>query len=75
MVFKKRLFIYFRERERQHEWEGQRERKRESQADFMLSTEVDTGLDFRILRSGPEPKLRVRRLTNYATQASLLLNA
>ena len=46
------LFERERQREREHEWgEGQRERNRESQADSMLSTEPDTGLEPTILRS------------------------
>ena len=35
---------------RSHEWEGQRKSERESQADAVLSTELDVGLD----RNDPE---------------------
>ena len=41
------LFIFLREgmREREREIETERQRQRESQADSMLSTEPETGLD------------------------------
>ena len=63
------LFMLERERQRQCEWgEGQRERERESQAACLLSTEPDSRLHPRILRSRPEPKSRVGQLTHCATQ-------
>ena len=46
-----------------------RGRRRESQADTPLSAEPDWGLDPMTLRSRPEPKSGVRRLTDWATQA------
>ena len=68
------LFTYFeREREReitQHK-QGRgkgRGRGRESQAGSTLSEEPDTDLDPTTMRSWPEPKPRVRRLTDWATQ-------
>jgi len=71
-IFFKDVFIS----EREHELEGQRqgekgERERETQADAVLSAEPDAGLDLTTLRSGPEPKLRVGRLTDCATQVPL----
>ena len=42
---------------------GQKESKRESQADSPLNREPDAGLDLTTLRWWPEPKSRVRRLT------------
>jgi len=48
---------------------GRAEGERESQADSTLNTEPDAGLDPGILRSLPEPKPRIRLLTNCATQA------
>ena len=45
---------------------------RESQADSALSLESDAGLDTTTLRSWPEPKPRVRHLTDGATQVPLL---
>ena len=62
-------FIYlFWEREKEAEWEGERE----AQAGSMLSAQSPTrGSISRTVRSGPEPKSRVRRLTDWATQAPL----
>lgn len=57
------IIIFFKERE-SASWEGQREKGRESQADSMPSTEPNAELDLTTLRSGPEPKSRVRRLTD-----------
>ena len=51
--------------------EEQRVRGRESQADSTLSMEPNAGLDI-TLKSGPEPKPRVRGLTDYATQVPLI---
>ena len=63
------MFIYvFFERESLSGGGAEREKERESQAGYTLSTEPNTGLDFTTLRSWPEPKSRVRRLTNWATQ-------
>ena len=62
-------FIYFeRERERKCEQGRGRERGRErqSQADCNVSV---SGLNSQTARSWPEPKQRVRLLTNWATQA------
>jgi len=41
---------------------GSRGRGRESQADFALSAEPDTGLDLMTLRSQPEPKTKCQTL-------------
>ena len=48
--------------------EAEEEGGRETQADSALSTEPDVGLDLMTPRSLPEPKPRVGRLTNCATQ-------
>ena len=48
---------------------GKREGERESPVDSLLSEEPDVGLDPTILRSWPEPKSRVKCLTNWANQA------
>ena len=52
-------------------------RERGSSSRFLMSTETDTGLDPRTLRSWPELKSRVRHLTNWAppgaSNASLLI--
>lgn len=52
-------------------WEGVecRGRERESYTGSTPNMELDVGLDLTTLRSWPEPKLRVRPLTNWATQA------
>lgn len=55
------LFIYIFVRERGREQasmagKAEGEEERESQADSMLSTEPDLGLDLTTLRSRPEPK-------------------
>ena len=66
-----------REWERERAWacawveggaEGEGEVVRESQADSLLSTEPDAGLNLTTLRSWPELKSTVRRLTGWATQ-------
>ena len=44
------------------------EGERESQADSLLSTELDVGLHLMTLRSQPELKPRVHRLTDCAAQ-------
>ena len=60
-----------RETEREKEVEGQRERK--SQAGFTLSVQSPTrGSNPWTVRSWPEPKSRVRHLTDWATQAPQL---
>lgn len=64
MLFCKDFSKFVLERERKLEQERQREREKDSQADSMLSTELETGLDFMTLRSQPEPKPRVGRLTD-----------
>ena len=61
------------EKKRSHEQgggcgEGEDE-KRESPADSPLSAEPEAGLNLTTLRSGPEPKSRVRHLTGCITQA------
>ena len=43
---------------------AEREREKESQADSTLSMELNAGLDLTTLRSGPEPKSRVRCSTD-----------
>ena len=43
---------------------GRERRERESQAGSTPSTEPDVGLDLTTMRSWPEPKSRVRHLTN-----------
>lgn len=45
------------------------ERGGQSPANSMLNAEPDVGLDPTILRSQPQPKPRVRQLTNSTTQA------
>ena len=63
VFFKKSLFIYFG-------GGRSRERERESQAGSVLSVQSPAwGLISRSTRSWPEPKPRVRRLINWATQA------
>ena len=58
-----------REGERQHEWGRGRERERESQAGSTLPAQSLTwGSIPQTVRSWPEPKSRVRRLTDWATQ-------
>lgn len=49
-LFFKRFIDLF-ERERNNRRQGQRKRERESQADSVLSTDPDVGLDFTTLRS------------------------
>ena len=49
-------------------WRSKGEKERETQADSALSTEPNSGLNLRTLRSQPELKPRVRCLTNSATQ-------
>ena len=68
------MFTYYSETERDRLWaeEGQRQRegKRESQAGSELSVQSLTqGSIPRTVRSWPEPNPRVRRLTDWATQA------
>ena len=46
------------------QWVGRAEKKRDSQADSMLSRKPDAGLDLMSVRSQPEWKLRVGRITN-----------
>ena len=67
------MFIYF-ERERENEWtgEGQREEERESQASPVLPAQSPMQgsiLISQTLRSWPEPKSRIRHLTDWAMQA------
>ena len=68
-----------RKKEREHEGRGGKvQRERESQADSILSAEPDAGLNLMTLRSWPEPKPRVGRLTDCVTQVppvSYLLDA
>ena len=64
LFFLKNLFIHLREA-----GEGQRERERGSR--LPLSREPHMGLDLTTLGSQPEPKPRVRRLTDRATQEPL----
>ena len=66
-----KIYLFERKKERESSRQKQREGKKESQADSLLSMEPDTGLDPRTLRLGPKPKLRIRRLTVLALQASL----
>ena len=72
VVFFKKYFTYlFLERENEQVGggaEGVWREGKESQANSMLSTEPDTGLDLKILRSWPETKPRVRGLTDWATR-------
>ena len=58
-----------REEKKREEAEGQGER--ESESVFIPSAQPDMGLDFMTLRSRPEPKSRVRCLTDGATQVPL----
>ena len=60
--------MYFLEREREREV-FQVERSWRSKADSALSVEPNLGLYLTTLRSGPQPKPGVWRLTDYATQA------
>ena len=64
-------FIYLREKERESAHRGGRRdrgREGESQAHSMLIAEPDMWLDPRTLRSEPELKSRVGRLTNWVPQ-------
>ena len=70
IIFK--IYLFIRERESRHEWEGKREREKKSQADSVLSTEPEAGLDLTTLRLGPEPKPRVKCSTDCAIQALCL---
>ena len=70
--FLKRIFIYLFLRERARAGKGQREGERESQAGSVLSAQSPMwGLMSHTVRSWPEPKSRVRCLTNWATQVPL----
>ena len=70
-IFNFYLFFFF-ERERQQAREGQREKERESQAGSILSVQSPVrGLNSWTVRSRPEPKPTVRRLTDRATPAPL----
>lgn len=40
-------------------------------SDYVLRAEPDSGLDLMTVRSQPEPKTKVRRLTNCATHTPL----
>ena len=64
-------FIYFeRQRERESAGASRGEAGRESQAVFTLSAQSPMqGSNSRTMRSWPEPKSRVRCLTDWATQA------
>ena len=74
---REREWVRVKERGREggrEEWkEKERERKRmnASQAVSILRAEPDIGLDSRTLGPLPEPKSRVKRSTNWATQVSL----
>ena len=60
-----KIYLFIWERENEHEWregDGHRERERESQAD----SGPTLGPDPMTLRSWPEPKSRVRCLTQWA---------
>ena len=59
-------FFFFREHASQGE--GQRETKRKSEAGFSLRMEPSVRFSPMMLRSWPEPKLRVGHSTNWATQ-------
>ena len=48
---------------------GEGEEERENQASFTPSVEPDEGLNLTTLRSWPEPEPRIRRITDWATQA------
>ena len=50
-AFKKKDFIYLREREHDHKWGSSTEAEGEGEAHFPLSREPDSGLNPRILRS------------------------
>ena len=75
LFFKICLFIWERVRARAHaresEEEGQRER--ESQADSMLSVKPSAGLNLMTLRSQPELKPRLGRLTDWTVQVPPVL--
>ena len=60
------VYLFQGERE-EVQGEGQRE-ERESEADSLLTEEPNAELNLMALRSRPEPKARVRCLTNCATQ-------
>ena len=63
----KLFFFFFREgsgAEEQRKGEGERE----SQTGSTPSTELDTGLDLTTLKSWPEPKSRVKCLTDWSSQ-------
>jgi len=64
------LFFFFFLKICLFEREREQEGGRETQADSVLSTEPNAGLSFITLRSQPEPKPRVRCLTDCATQES-----
>ena len=57
---------------RKQEQEGQRERKKKSQADSMLSVELDAQLNLMTLRLHSELKPSVRCLADWATKTPLL---
>ena len=73
IIFFKDFFLYSREKGGDRAQVGGEEGERESQADSLLSVEPDSGLDPTTTRSQPEPKPRVRRLTDFTTQAPLHL--
>ena len=71
-LFKKILIkfisLFLRERERKRGREAGKGRERIPSRVYTVSTEPDVGLDPRTVSSWPEPKLRVERLTNWATR-------
>ena len=72
--FKMRIYLFIL-RERTTCWQqargAEREGEKESQASSVFSAEPNTGLSLMTVRSWPEPKSRVRYLTDWDTQASL----
>ena len=72
------MFVYFwegeRETETEHKQGRNRQRGRASEADFVLTAlSLMQGSIPPTLRSWPEPKSRVWHLTDWATQAPLIL--
>ena len=65
------LKMHLFERERDHDGGGAERGRENPQADSTLSSELNTELDPRTLRSWPKPKWRDRHLTDWATQAPL----
>ena len=72
--FKVCLFVYLRESARRGGAETGRERERIPSRLCTVSTEPNVGLDPTTLGSWPEPKPRVRCLTNWAIQLPLIVS-